>query len=65
MFRLRRITSLKKDSVLKNCTTRSVNTVATQSKFQEEWNGAKNYENIPAMSKMVAIRAFLPGGKTK
>ncbi|KAL7047149.1 hypothetical protein ACKWTF_002810 [Chironomus riparius] len=31
--------------------------------FQDEWNNAKPYENIPKLSKFQLIRGFLPGGK--
>lgn len=42
--------------------------VATQTakvsdiKFQDEWNGAKSFDSIPGMTKLQAIRSFLPGG---
>lgn len=38
-------------------------TKPADSKFQEEWNSAKPYASIPAMTKLQALRAFLPGGK--
>ena len=30
--------------------------------FQEEWNNAKPYDDIPKLSKFQLIRGFLPGG---
>lgn len=35
----------------------------TNSNFQDEWNNAKSYESIPALTKLQAIRSFLPGGE--
>lgn len=35
---------------------------ASESKFQDEWDNAKPFESIPAMTKLQAIRNFLPGG---
>jgi hypothetical protein len=36
---------------------------ATSSNFQKEWDDAKPYESIPAMTKLGAIRNFMPGGE--
>lgn len=36
---------------------------APDKNFQDEWANAKPFESIPAMTKLQAIRAFLPGGK--
>lgn len=36
--------------------------IATEIKFQDEWNNAKPFESIPGMTKLEAIRRFLPGG---
>lgn len=35
---------------------------ATSSNFKEEWNNAKPYESVPKLTKLQAIRSFLPGG---
>lgn len=36
---------------------------AHEVKFEDEWNSAKDYNSIPCMTKLQAIRSFLPGGK--
>lgn len=36
---------------------------AFDSKFQQEWDNAKPFESIPAMTKIQAIRNFMPGGE--
>lgn len=36
---------------------------ATDSKFQDEWNNAKPFESIPALTVFGVIRSFLPGGR--
>jgi hypothetical protein len=38
---------------------------ATKPNFKEEWDSAKPYESIPAMTKLQAIRYFMPGGELK
>lgn len=43
----------------------STQTAAARDKnFEDEWNNAKPFESIPAMSKVEAVRAFLPGGNS-
>lgn len=37
--------------------------VADPSKFEVEWANAKPYNEIPTLSKLQLMRAFLPGGK--
>jgi hypothetical protein len=34
-------------------------------RFEDEWANAKPFESIPRLSKLQAIRAFMPGGKFK
>lgn len=36
---------------------------AASPNFKDEWNNAKPYGNIPSMSKLGAIKRFMPGGK--
>lgn len=38
---------------------------ATEGKFQDEWNNAKSYKDIPGPNVFVMIRNFLPGGNFK
>lgn len=65
MFRSIEIkTILKNQSLIKQL--RSITTQpekAPESKFQQEWDNAKPFENVPTMSMLQAIRNFLPGGK--
>lgn len=40
----------------------SVQTAPKLTNFQDEWNKAKSYNEIPKLSKFGLIRGFLPGG---
>lgn len=42
---------------------RQVATKTKEIKFEDEWKSSKPYESIPAMTKLQAFRAFLPGGE--
>jgi hypothetical protein len=37
----------------------------TESKFQDEWNNAKPFESMPALSVFQLMRNFAPGGNFK
>lgn len=41
----------------------SVEAARKVSNFQEEWDKARPYDQIPKLTKISLIRGFLPGGK--
>lgn len=53
---------LKSPLRLASTHTTKQTTKAPETKFQDEWDNAKPFESIPAMSTLQAIKNFLPGG---
>lgn len=50
-------------SALRVLSTRAATEPAPEVKFQDEWDNAKPYSEIPGPSTFEVIRRFMPGGK--